>query len=189
MRSRDPVQSTVVGIAAVAALLVAGGLTLSVVGALDSTGWLVLVLVLVLAAAVAARDPVRLAVPALLAVVALGLSVGALALSRASAEDHAAETTFSQLWVVERGSAGRAEVGIRNEEQMPVTFQLRVLGPESKGARPLLERTVALEPSQAWSQEIAIPRSSRPERVAAELYRLGETEPYRRAHVWTAPGN
>lgn len=189
MKPRDPAQAVVVGIAAVAAFLVAGGLALSVIGALDSSGWLLLVVAAAIAAAVAARDPARLAVPALLAIVALGLSVGAVALSRASAVDHARDTTFAQLWVVERGSGGRAEVGIRNEEQMPVTFQLRVLGPESQGARPLLERTLALEPSQVWSQEIAIPRSSRPERVAAELYRLGETEPYRRAHVWTVPGN
>lgn len=182
-------QAAAAGIAAVMALLVGGGLALYALDALDSTGWVVVAIAVGSVAALAtSRDPVRLALPVLLASVALGLTVGAVALSRASAVDYAEKTTFTQLWILERGSAGLAEVGVRNEEGMPAAFQLRVFGPQSGGARPLLERTIELEPADSWSEQVRIPRTARPERVNAELYRLGETRPYRSAHVWTSTG-
>lgn len=188
MRRIDAAQATAVGIAAATAVLVAGGLLLSAVDALDSTGWVVVVLSAgALAVLAVARDPGRLLVPVMLACMALGLTAGAIALSRASAVDHARETRFTQLWLVERGSAGRAEIGVRNEEHARAEYRLRVFGPESAGARPLLDRTLVLAPAQSWSREIPIPRTSRPERVNAELYRLGESESYRSAHVWTSP--
>ena len=106
MRRRlDGAQAAAVGIAVVATVLVAGGLVLSAVDALDSTGWIVVVLAVTAVAVLAAsRDPARLAVPVLLATAALALAVGAVALSRASTVDHARETRFTQLWLVERGS-------------------------------------------------------------------------------------
>jgi hypothetical protein len=189
MRRFDPAQAAAVGIAAVAALLVAGGLVLSVVDALDSTGWLVVVLVAAALAVVgASRDPSRLALPALLAMVALGLAIGAVALSRASAEDRARETRITQLWLIERGGDSRAEIGVRNEEHARTAYMLRVSAPASVGGRPLLERALELEPSETFSAGLAIPRTPRPERVVAELYRLGEVRPYRSVHVWTSPG-
>jgi hypothetical protein len=187
MRRRDSAQALAVGIAAATALLVAGGLALSAFGELGSTGWGVVVLVAAaIALLVAAREPGRV-VPVLLAMVALGLAVGALALSRGSAIDHARETRFTQLWLVERGSAGRAEIGVRNEEHTRAAYRLQVFGPESAGAALLVDRTIVLDPSRSWSGELVIPRTPRPERVNAELYRLGEAESYRSAHLWTAP--
>ncbi|HEX8067868.1 MAG TPA: hypothetical protein VF520_15215 [Thermoleophilaceae bacterium] len=189
MRRLDAAQAAAVGIAAATAALVAGGLLLSALGALDSTGWVVVVLGAgALAVLAGARDPARLLAPVMLAFVALGLAAGAIALSRASAVDQARETRFTQLWLVERGSAGRAEIGVRNEEHRRTELRLRVFGPASAGGRPLLDRKLALAPAQTWSAELSVPRTPRPERVNAELYRAGETEPYRSVHVWTSPG-
>lgn len=187
MRRLDPAQAAAGGIAAAAAALVAGGLALSVFGALDTPGWIAVVVAGAIALLVGARDPGRHALPALLATAAFGLAVGAVALSRASAIDHARETKFTQLWLVQRTTAGRAEVGLRNEEQRPATYRLRVVEPESQGAQPLIERTIRLEPSQAWSEELTIPASPRSELVTAELYRPGDGEPYRAVHVWAVP--
>lgn len=185
MRRLDPVQAAAVGIAALATVLTVGGLVLYAIDAPGTAGWTVIVLVAVtLAALAASRDPLRLAVPLLLAAVALGVTVGAVALSHASAVDYARETTFTQLWLVERGG-GRAELGVRNEEQMPAAFQVRLFAPQSQGGRVLVDRTLELAPSQAWSQEIVVPRTARPERLNVELYRLGETRSYRSGHIWT----
>jgi hypothetical protein len=187
MRRLDSAQAAAVGIAAATALVVAGGLALSALGALDSTGWIVVILAAAgLALVVAARDPARI-VPVLLAMAALGLAVGALALSRASAVDHARETRFSQLWFVERGSGAPAEIGVRNEEGRRAAYRLRVFGPKSLRSRLLLDRTIVLDQAQSWSGGLALPRTARPERVNAELYRLGEIDSYRSAHVWTSP--
>ena len=187
MRRLDSAQALAAGIAAVSALLVIGGLVLSALGALDSRGWLVLLLgAAVLAPVAMARDPAR-AVPTLLAMAAAGLAVGAVALSRASARDHARETRFTQLWLVERGSSGRAEIGVRNEEGRRAEFRLRVFGPTPRGPGVLLDRTIALEPARAWSRQLPVPRTARPARVNAELYRVGAPGSYRSAHLWTRP--
>jgi hypothetical protein len=184
VRRFDPVQAAAVGIAAVAALLVAGGLGLSLFGALDQSGWIAVAVAGAVAVLVAARDPGRRAVPALLATVAFGLVVAAVALARDSALDHERGTTFTQLWLVQRSAAGRTEVGVRNEEQRAIVYRLRIAGP--RGAPPLVDRTLQLGSSQAWSQELVIPAGERPEQVTAELYRPGDATPYRRAHVWTS---
>jgi hypothetical protein len=188
VRRRDPAAAAALAIAAAAAVLVAGGLLLAAVDALGATGWFVVVLAAAAAGVLAASgDPLRQALPAVLAAVAVGMAVGAVAHSRTSALDHAAETRFTQLWLVQRDSRGRTEIGVRNEERMPVAYILRLFGPRSQGGRPLVERTLELGPSQAWSQELTVPRTPRPERINAELYRLGEREPYRSAHIWTSP--
>jgi hypothetical protein len=187
VRRFDSAQAAAVGIAAATAALVAGGLLLAALGALDAVGWAVVALAaLALAAIAVVRDRTRI-VPTVLAVAAFGLAVGAVALSRDSAIDHARETRFTQLWLVERQAPGRVEVGIRNEENERVGYRLRVFAPESLARPPLIDRTIVLEPSQSWSRELAIPRTARPERVNAELHRLGEARSYRSAHVWTSP--
>jgi hypothetical protein len=188
VRRRDAAQAAAVGIAAATAVLVAGGLLLHLFDALDAAGWVVVALVAAAAGALAAApDPGRLLAPVLLAVAALGLSVGAVALSRESAVDHARETRFTQLWLVERGSSGRAEIGVRNEEQERTEYRLRIFAPQSEDGRPLLDRTLTLRPSESWSREIVLPRTASPERVSAELYRAGQPEPHRSAHAWTSP--
>lgn len=188
MRRRDPARAAALAIAAVAAVLVAGGLLLAAVDALDATGWAVVALAAAVAGVLAAsRDPARLALPVALAAVALGTGVGAVSHSRTSALDHARETRFTQLWLVQRDSLGRTEIGVRNEEQVPAAYILRLFGPRSEGGRPLVDRSIELGPSEAWSQEVIVPRTPRPERINAELYRLGERRPYRSAHIWTSP--
>ena len=186
MRRLDSAQAVVIGIAAATAALVAGGLLLSALGALGTAGWVVVALASVTVAVLAVVRDARHVVPTVLAVTAVGLTVGAVALSRASAIDHARETRFTQLWAVER-PAGRFEVGVRNEEQERVTYRLRVFAPASLERPALLDRTIVLEPSRSWSLELALPRTVRPERVNAELHRVGEPRSYRSAHVWTAP--
>jgi hypothetical protein len=185
---RDAAQAAAVGIAAVTAVLVAGGLLLHVFDALDSAGWVVVALIAAAAGALAAApDPARLALPVLLATVALGLTVGGVALSRSSAADQERETRFTQLWLVERGSGGRAELGVRNEERTRTEYRLRLFNPASRGVGTLLDRRLVLGPSQSWSQQIALPRTRSPERVNAELYRAGERDSHRSAHAWTSP--
>ena len=187
MRRLDSAQALAGGIAAVSALLVIGGLVLSALGALDATGWAALVLaVAVLVSVAIARDRSRV-VPAFLAMTALGLAIGAVAVSRESARDHALKKRFTQLWLVERGSSGRAEIGVRNEEGRRVALRLQVFGPTPRGPGVLLDRTLTLGPSQTWSRQLAVSRTARPVRVNAELYRLGARESHRSAHLWTRP--
>lgn len=189
MNRRDPAQAAALAISAAAAVLVAGGLALAALDALEPAGWAVVVLAAAAAGVLAvSRDPLRLAPPVLLAAIAIGLAAGAISHSRSSALDHARETRFTQLWLVQRDSQGRTEIGVRNEEGMPTAYILRLFAPGSRGGPPLIERTLELGPSAAWSQEVTIPRTARPERLNAELYRLGEREPYRSAHIWTSPG-
>ena len=186
MRRLDSAQAAVIGIAAAIAALVAGGLLLSALGALGTAGWVVVALAAATVAVLAVARDSRRVLPTLLAVVAIGLTVGAVALSRASAIDHARETSFTQLWMVER-PGGRAEIGVRNEERRRVTYRLRVFAPESLARPPLVDRSIVLGPGRSWSQELSLPRTARPERVNAELDRAGDSRSYRSAHVWTSP--
>ena len=178
MRRLDSAQAAAVGIAAATATLVAGGLLLAALGALDTAGWVVVGLAAPAVAAAAVIRDARRVVPLALALVALGIAVGAIAVSRDSAIDHARETRFTQLWMVERSARGRFEVGVRNEEHRPVTYRLRVFAPESLARPPLVDRTIVLDPSRSWSQELALPRTVLPERVNAELQRVGEVRSY-----------
>jgi hypothetical protein len=184
---RDPARAVTAGIASVAALLVAGGLALQLVGALDTTGWVVVVAVLAAGALVAARDPARHAVPALIATAALGLAIGAVALSRASALDRESETRFTQLWILPDGTGRSAEVGVRNEEGGRAAFRVAVYQPASRPGPPLVDETIVLEPGRSWSRRVAIPATPLPERVNVELFRAGRSEPHRSAHAWTSP--
>jgi hypothetical protein len=189
VRRFDPARAAAVGIASAAALLVGGGLVLGVLGALDSTGWVVLVLVLAEAALVLVlRDRSPHARPALVAIVALSLAVGAVALSRASARDEERRTRFTQFWLVQPGSDGRTEIGVRNEERGRALFRVTLYGPASRKGGPVVDTTVALEPGRTWSRVVTLPATALPERVNAELYRGTGREPYRSAHVWTSPG-
>jgi hypothetical protein len=187
MSRPDAAQAAAVGIAAATAALVAGGLVLGALGAFGTAGWVVVALVSMTVAAIAVVRDSRRVVPTVLAVAALGLTVGAVALSRASAIDHARETSFTQLWMVERPERGRFEIGVRNEEHERVSYRLRVFAPASQERPPLLDRTIVLDPSRSWSLELRLPRTARPERVNAELHRTGEARSYRSAHVWTSP--
>jgi hypothetical protein len=187
----DPGHTAAVGIAAVAALLVLAGLGLSAVGGLSAAGWLAVVVAAdaVVLLAVGDRSSLgRRAVTATLASAALGLVIGAVALSRSSAVDHERDTKFTQLWFVPRSSAA-AELGVRNEEHAATVFRVKLFGPASQGSRLLLDRTVGLDSSRAWIRTVVLPLTARPERVNVELYRAGETAPYRSAHVWTTPGS
>jgi hypothetical protein len=187
VRRLDFAQAAAVGIAAATAALVAGGLLLSALGALDTLGWTLVALFAVVLAAVAVVHDPRRVVPTVLAVAAFGLVVGAVALSRASAIDHERNTRFTQLWMVERPARDRVEVGVRNEERERTSYWLRVYAPASLGRPPYVDLTIVLAPGQTWSRELALPRTARPERMNAELQRLGVTRSYRSAHVWTRP--
>ena len=185
----DLVEAVAVGIGAVIALMILAGLVLSVVHALGAAGWLVVVGAVAAVVLLAGGDRSRLARRALilgLVSASVGLTVGALALSRSSARDHARETRFTQLWFIPHGPVA-AEIGVRDEEQSPAAFELKMFAPASLGGRPLLDRVVRLTMSRSWVMRIRIPRTARPERVNAELYRLGQSTSYRSAHVWTTP--
>lgn len=177
------------GIAALAAVLVLGGLALSLVDWLGAAGWLTILGLcgVVLVLAVGGREHLaKRAVTTLLAGAAVAMAVGAVVLSHASAEDQARETRFTQLWFVPAGQGGRTEIGVRNEQQRPVALRLRVFGPASRGSRLLLDRAIRLDPGRSWSKPLELPATRRPERVNAELYRPGVKAPYRSAHLWTA---
>ena len=189
-RRSDLAQAAAAGIAAVAAVLVLGGLALSLVDWLGAAGWLTILVLsgAVLVLASGGREHLaKRAMVTLLAGVALALAVGAVVLSHASAEDHERETRFTQLWFVPAGATGKTEIGVRNEQQERAAFRLRVFGPASQKSRLLLDRTIRLDQARSWSQPLELPATRRRERVNAELYRLGETSPYRSAHVWTPP--
>lgn len=179
----DPAHAVATGIAAVTVVLVAGGLLLSALGGLEAAGWLAIVVAADALLLVEARGRPRLLAPIVLAAAALALSAGAIALSRASAVDQERRAAFTQLWLVPRGDA--AEVGVRNEEGADATYRLEVVGPPSDGARVLIERTLRLSDSQAWSGRLVLPPTAVPEQVTAELFRPGDALPYRRAHLWT----
>lgn len=184
---RDPVRTLALGIAFAVALLVAGGIALDLAGALDPTGWAAIALVLLGGLAIA-RDPARHAVPVVVALVGIGLAIGAVALARESARDEERATRFTQLWMVPAGPGRSAEVGVRNEEGVRVAFRLEVYAPGSEGGTPLVAQTIVLDPGRSWSRRLAIPATPLPERVNAELFRAGRAGTYRSAHVWTAPG-
>jgi hypothetical protein len=188
MRTRDPATAIAAWIASGAALLVAGGLALDLVGALDASGWIAVVAVLAAGALVALRDPARRAVPAMLAMAALGIAIGAAARSRSSAVDHERETRFTQFWLVPTGTGDSAEVGVHNEEGEPAAYRVEVYAPDSRGGPPLVQQAIVVGPGRSWSRRIPIPATPLPERVDAELFRGSATEPYRSAHVWTSPG-
>ena len=182
----DPVEAVTVGIGAIAALLVLGGLVLSLVHGLGTVGWLALVLVADAVALLSTVERTRLARRLLLAALvtaAIGLTAGAVAISRVSASDQAHATRFTQLWLLP-APANRARVGIDNEERARVAYRLRVSAPAP--TRALVDRPVALNSGQRWSASVQLPRTHRPVRVTAELYRPGDTTPYRTAHIWTA---
>jgi hypothetical protein len=187
VRNWDPARSAAVGIAALATVLVAGGLALELAGALDSTGWAVLVCVVAAGALVAVRDPARHGVPALLAIAALALAIGAVALARTSARDHERETRFTQFWLVPAGTGTTAEIGVRNQERERTSFRVELYAPETRPGPPLVDEVIVLEAGRSWSRRVAIPATPLPERVNAELYRGSEAEPHRSAHVWTPP--
>lgn len=188
MRRGDPARAVLVAIASAAALLVAGGLALDLAGALDGRGWTVLAGVLGAGALVTALAASRRAAAVLIAAAALGLAVGAVALSRASALDRERETHFTQLWIVPAGPGRSAGVGVRNEEGEPRGFRVVVYAPASLGGPPLVDAEIALRPGRSWSRRLAIPATPLPERVNVELFRSGDAKPYRSAHVWTSPG-
>jgi hypothetical protein len=188
MRRGDPGRVAAVGIACAAAALVGGGLALDLAGALDATGWAVVVAVLAAGGIVAASDPPRRGVPALLALAALGLAIGAVALSRASALDYERETHFTQFWLVPAGTGTSAEIGVLNEEGERTAYRVELYAPASRGGPPLVDEKIVLEPGRSWSRRVAMPSTPLPERVNAELYRGSETESHRSAHVWTRPG-
>lgn len=186
---RDPAQ-VAVGIAAVMALLVPAGLALSLIGSLEAAGWLATIAAAGVVAALWTGDPRerrRRLVTALIAVGALGLTVGALAVSHAGAVDQSRDTRFTQFWMVPDRSGRAAQIGVRNEEQAPIAFHVRVIGPPPAGG-VLLDRAVPLGQSRTWVGTIALPPTAGPGRVQAELFRPGRAAPYRRVHVWTLPG-
>ncbi|MEA2375913.1 MAG: hypothetical protein QOD53_2376 [Thermoleophilaceae bacterium] len=186
---RDPAQAAV-GIAAVMGLLVLVGLGLSLAGGLGAAGWLAAIAAAGLGVVLwtgDARERRRRMLTALLAVTALGLAVGALALSHAGAVDQRSDARFTQFWLVPRGAGRSAEVGVRNEEQGATTFRVLVLGPPPAGGT-LLDRTVALGPGRSWTGRIVLPPTAGPARVDATLFRAGRAAPYRRVHLWTLPG-
>lgn len=186
-RHLDPVEAVTVGVGGVAALLVLGGLALAALDALELLGWLALAAagdVLALVASVDGPRRRRVGMSAALATLAIGLTVGAVAVSHMSARDRANKTKFTQLWLLPRANGG-AEVGIRNEERRPAAFRLKVYGP---GGQPLLlDRPIVLKPGGASFVPLDLPRTDRPMRINAELYKPGAAAAYRATHVWTEP--
>jgi hypothetical protein len=181
---RDPAD-VAIGIAAAAALLVAGGLALSVLHGLSTVGWLVVVAVVDAAVLLFSRggaSAIRRAAPALLAGAALCLTVVAVAIAHEGASDQAHEAHFAQFWFVPRGDGATADVGVRNEEQAPAAFHVRVTGP---AGGVFLDRTLQLAPGAAWVAPVKLPRDPHPRLMHAVLFRAGSTTPYRRAQVWT----
>jgi hypothetical protein len=187
----DPVQSVGVGVAFAAALLVAVGLLLSLVGGIGSAGWLAAILIVDAALLLGTGDRRSLArrtLPALLGVAALAAAVGAVAISHESAVDDAREHTFTQLWMLPRAGGDVADLGVRNQEGAAAVYRLTVRAPESAGGEPLLEREVRIGASRTWVGSVSLPPTDRPEQVTAELFRLGGGTPYRTVHVWTPAG-
>jgi hypothetical protein len=181
---RDPAD-VAIGIAAAAALLVAGGLALSVLHGLGTVGWLVVVAVVdagVLLFSRGSASALRRAAPALLAGVALCLTVVAVAIAREGANDQARDAHFAQFWFVPRGDGSTAEVGVRNEEQAAGAFHVRVTGPDGG---VFLDRTLQLAQGAAWVSAVRLPRDPHPRLMHAVLFRPGSITPYRRAQVWT----
>ena len=187
----DPVQSVAVGVAFAAALLVAVGLLLSLVGGIGSAGWLAAILIVdaaLLLGTLDRRSLARRALPALLCAAAAAGAAGAVAISHESAVDDAREHTFTQLWMLPRAGGDVAELGVRNEEGAPAVYRLTVRRPASAGGDVLLERDVRIGASRTWVGSVPLPPTDRPEQVTAELFRPGGGTPYRTVHVWTAAG-
>ncbi|HEX8075827.1 MAG TPA: hypothetical protein VF545_12710 [Thermoleophilaceae bacterium] len=182
---RDAVDAGAVAIVVAASMLVAAGLALSVVDGVTAVGWLV-VLLAIDAALLAPRENrahVRRALPAVLSIAAAAVAVGAIAHSRASAQDHDRTVRFTQLWAVPAGSlpATSARIGVRNLEGGPRSYRVVVTGMR----RTFLDRTIELGASATWSASIQLPFTESPKRVTAELYRDGDVFAYRTAFVWT----
>ena len=183
--TRDPVEATPVAIAAVASLVVAAGLALSVVHGVTAVGWLVILLALdvALLAPAESRERARRALPAATAILAAVIAIGAVTLSRASAERHDRGVRFTQLWIVPGGGdiSPFARVGVRNFEGGARGYRIVVTGMR----RTFLERTVQIGQSETWSATVQLPLTETPKRVTAQLYRLGTSRAYRTVSVWT----
>jgi hypothetical protein len=182
----DAVDSGPVALAAAASLLVAAGLALSVVNGVTAVGWLVVLLGVdvALLAPRESRDLARRALPAAIGVLAAVVAVGAVALSRASAQRHDRAVRFTQLWIVPDNHAGGtvAHMGVRNFEGGPRSYRVVVTGMR----RTLAERTVQLPRGAAWTAALPLPLTDSPKKVTAELFRSGDRAPYRTASTWTA---
>lgn len=182
---RDPVDAAPVAIAAVASLIVAAGLALSVVRGVTAVGWLIILLALDIAllAPRDSRERARRALPAAMAVLALVIAISAIALSRASAERHDRAVRFSQLWIVPGGGieSSYARIGVRNFEGGTRGYRVLVTGMRRK----FVDRTLQLGQSETWTATIPLPLTVTPKRVAAQLFRVGSSAVYRTATVWT----
>lgn len=194
-----------VGIAAVAAAVALLGVALSFLFALDAVVWAVVialvdavVIVALLASrrgrrpeAAGGRSPVRLSgalrgiarqwVALLIGVAAIAVTVAALAIARDSATQTRKETTFTQLWMLPTKSGSSARVGIRNVEDAPRTYHLRVAGPGGS----LLAKTVRVRSGATRTARVRLPLTRTPHRITATASAVGFPGERRTVDVWT----
>jgi uncharacterized membrane protein len=123
---------------------------------------------------------------ALLLGLAALLMTGAVGVARFGALNQPSQG-FTQLWLqaVEDGAPGTVRLGVSNQEQGPMRYQLRVTsGEQLLGEWDNLE----LQPGARWEVVEALtlaPGAVQP--IEATLYRDGEPEAYRSVHLYLGP--
>jgi 4-amino-4-deoxy-L-arabinose transferase-like glycosyltransferase len=194
-RGLSGLERSVLSVALSLATLVLGGLGLHAVGVrLTGTAWAGLAGGVTVAGAVAAYlrtarqpDPAaparvrpgRRLVPLALALALLG---GAGWLSLASAARQTAATHVTALSITDSSTTGSTSgtrtisVEVTNQESTPTAYKFTVTGPG--GFLVTLELTASK--GSAWRHTVAVPTA---DRVTANLYRAGDTTPYRTVFV------
>jgi hypothetical protein len=117
---------------------------------------------------------------AVLAMVALAVTAGALALARSPLRAEGVQG-YTALWVLPPREGSKAvRIGVRSAEVQPVHYRLAV----RRSGRVRFERTIRLSPGEVWRQGIRMrEKGSGSGRVEALLYKQGRSSPYRRVDL------
>ena len=93
------------------------------------------------------------------------LVVAALGIAQQGAEQPG--TTFTQLWLLPAQSAGSVEVGVTNDETVPLTYKVQV----TNGTQVVQEwPAIPLNPGQTWQSSLTLPQNPT-QNLTALLYR------------------
>lgn len=117
-------------------------------------------------------------------ILALAIAGGAFAVARSGAYDQDRQLAFTEFWAVSSDDRP-VRIGVTSHEKAPTQYRVEV---ELDG-RPIGGwETVELAPGDTWGRELdrAVPAGGI---LQADLYRRGDTSPYRRVtlHGPTAP--
>ena len=178
------------------ALLALGGILLtSLPAGLTFEAWAGYIALLVvggLLAAVRRRQPLlprrAVGLPSLTSaapfILALAIAGGALAVARSGAYDQDRQLAFTEFWAVSSDDRP-IRIGVTSHEQAPTQYRVEV---ELDGQPIGGWETVELAPGDTWGRELdrAVTAGGI---LQADLYRRGDTSPYRRVilHGPTAP--